>query len=79
MSVPSADALGWQVGTTRMVDVGDRSRHAVTLTGTFGAAPGSADHWELYTYAGTGELSLYMPGCAPAEIRSQVAWLVLRK
>ena len=32
----------------------------------------SADHWELYTYAGTGELSLYMPGCAPAEIRSGV-------
>jgi len=32
----------------------------------------SADHWELYTYAGSGELSLYMPGCAPAEIRSGV-------
>jgi len=32
----------------------------------------SAEHWELYTYAGSGELSLYMPGCAPAEIRSGV-------
>jgi len=30
----------------------------------------SADHWELYSYAGGGELSLYMPGCVPAEIRS---------
>ncbi|QDU30436.1 Planctomycete cytochrome C [Anatilimnocola aggregata] len=32
----------------------------------------SGDHWELYTYAATGELSLYMPGCKPAEIRSGV-------
>ena len=32
----------------------------------------SAEHWELYTYAGTGELSLYLPGFAPAEIRSGV-------
>ncbi|MGE0608088.1 MAG: DUF1553 domain-containing protein, partial [Pirellulales bacterium] len=32
----------------------------------------SADHWELYTYAGSGELSLYMPGFAPAEIKSGV-------
>jgi putative heme-binding domain-containing protein len=32
----------------------------------------SADHWELYTYAGSGELSLYMPGCAPAEVKSGV-------
>lgn len=47
LSVPSADALGWQVGTTRLVDVGNRRGHAVTLTGTFAAAPGSADHWEL--------------------------------
>ena len=32
----------------------------------------SAEHWELYTYAGTGELSLYLPGFQPAEIRSGV-------
>ena len=32
----------------------------------------SADHWELYSYAGGGDLSLYLPGCAPAEIRSGV-------
>ncbi|WP_425614948.1 DUF1549 domain-containing protein [Anatilimnocola sp. NA78] len=32
----------------------------------------SADHWELYTYAGSGELSLYLPGCKPAEIKSGV-------
>ncbi len=32
----------------------------------------SADHWELYTYAGAGDLSLYLPGCSPAEIRSGV-------
>jgi mono/diheme cytochrome c family protein len=30
----------------------------------------SSDHWELYTYAGTGELSAYLPGYAPAEIKS---------
>jgi putative heme-binding domain-containing protein len=30
----------------------------------------SGDHWELYTYAGSGELSLYLPGCEPAEIKS---------
>lgn len=30
----------------------------------------AADHWELYSYAGSGELSLYLPGCSPAEIRS---------
>ncbi|OQB84519.1 MAG: hypothetical protein BWX88_02579 [Planctomycetes bacterium ADurb.Bin126] len=30
----------------------------------------SATHWELYTYARKGDLSLYMPGCQPAEIRS---------
>jgi cytochrome c551/c552 len=33
----------------------------------------SADHWELYSYAGTGELSWYIPGYAPAEIKSGVA------
>jgi len=32
----------------------------------------SAEHWELYTYAGSGELSLYLPGFQPAEIRSGV-------
>jgi hypothetical protein len=30
----------------------------------------SATHWELYTYAGTGELCAYMPGYSPSEIRS---------
>ena len=33
----------------------------------------SADHWELYSYAGSGELSFYIPGFAPAEIKSGVA------
>jgi putative heme-binding domain-containing protein len=32
----------------------------------------SADHWEIYTYAGGGDFSLYLPGFAPAEIRSGV-------
>jgi putative heme-binding domain-containing protein len=32
----------------------------------------SGDHWELYSYAETGDLSLYLPGCSPAEIRSGV-------
>jgi hypothetical protein len=32
----------------------------------------SATHWELYTCAGTGVLSAYMPGYAPAEVRSDV-------
>jgi hypothetical protein len=32
----------------------------------------SSDHWEVYTYAGTGELSAYLPGYAPAEIKSGV-------
>ncbi len=30
----------------------------------------SSEHWEFYTYAGSGELSLYLPGCQPAEIKS---------
>jgi mono/diheme cytochrome c family protein len=32
----------------------------------------SADHWELYSYAGSGEFSLYLPGYQPAEIKSGV-------
>jgi uncharacterized small protein (DUF1192 family) len=32
----------------------------------------SADHWEMYSYAGAGDLSVYLPGYAPAEIRSGV-------
>ena len=32
----------------------------------------SRHHWELYTYANTGELSLYLPGFSPAEIKSGV-------
>ena len=32
----------------------------------------SQKHWELYTYAGSGELSLYLPGFSPAEIKSGV-------
>ena len=30
----------------------------------------SATHWELYSYAGRGDLSAYLPGYAPSEIRS---------
>lgn len=29
----------------------------------------SARHWELYSYAGAGDLSAYLPGYQPAEIR----------
>lgn len=32
----------------------------------------SAEHWELYTYAGTGALSAYFPGYTPSEIKSTV-------
>ncbi len=32
----------------------------------------SGDHWELYTYAGGGEFSVYLPGYEPAEIKSGV-------
>jgi hypothetical protein len=32
----------------------------------------SGDHWEIYTYAGSGEFSAYLPGYEPAEIRSGV-------
>jgi hypothetical protein len=32
----------------------------------------SSDHWEVYTYAGSGELSAYLPGYEPAEIKSGV-------
>ncbi len=31
----------------------------------------SLSHWELYSYKGDGTLSFYMPGNAPAEIRSR--------
>src|SRR5215471_861019 len=30
----------------------------------------SARHWELYSYAGAGDLSAYFPGYEPAETRS---------
>jgi beta-mannosidase len=30
----------------------------------------SGTHWELYTYAGSGYFSVYMPGYVPAEIKS---------
>ncbi len=36
-------------------------------------AKSSATHWELYTYAGSGALSWYMPGAQPAEIVSKAA------
>ncbi len=36
------------------------------------SAKESAEHWEIYTCAGSGEFSLYLPGYAPAEIRSGV-------
>ena len=32
----------------------------------------SATHWEFYTYAQSGELSFYVPGYQPAEIKSGV-------
>src|SRR6185503_18438693 len=32
----------------------------------------SSDHWELYTYAGSGVFSAYLPGFEPAEIQSAV-------
>jgi mono/diheme cytochrome c family protein len=32
----------------------------------------SAAHWELYTYSGSGEFSVYLPGYAPAEIKSGI-------
>jgi len=32
----------------------------------------SATHWELYSYASSGVLSVYMPGYAPAEVKSSV-------
>jgi len=35
-------------------------------------AKSSAGHWELYTYAGTGDFSVYLPGYAPSEIRSGI-------
>jgi type 1 glutamine amidotransferase/cytochrome c551/c552 len=33
----------------------------------------SARHWELYSYAGTGEFSAFLPGFQPAEIKTGVA------
>ena len=33
---------------------------------------GSFDHWEIYTYASSGEFSAYLPGFEPAEIKSGV-------
>jgi mono/diheme cytochrome c family protein len=32
----------------------------------------SSEHWEIYTYAGSGEFSAYLPGFSPAEIKSGV-------
>jgi len=32
----------------------------------------SSEHWEIYSYAGSGEFSAYLPGYAPAEIKSGV-------
>ncbi|MCC7376246.1 MAG: hypothetical protein IT581_16425 [Verrucomicrobiales bacterium] len=33
-------------------------------------AKSSPTHWELYTYAGTGELSFFVPGAEPPDLRS---------
>jgi hypothetical protein len=33
----------------------------------------SSEHWEVYTYAGSGEFSVYLPGYEPAEIKSGVS------
>lgn len=30
----------------------------------------SSDHWEIYSYAGSGEFSAYLPGFSPGEIKS---------
>ncbi len=27
-------------------------------------------HWEIYSYMGAGDLSVYLPGCTPAEVRT---------
>lgn len=32
----------------------------------------SSEHWELYSYAGQGDFSVYLPGYSPVEIRSGV-------
>src|SRR5690606_8194995 len=32
----------------------------------------SPQHWEIYSWAGTGELSAYLPGYEPAEVRSGI-------
>lgn len=32
----------------------------------------SGRHWELYSFAGSGVFSVYLPGCVPAEIKSAV-------
>jgi mono/diheme cytochrome c family protein len=32
----------------------------------------SAEHWEIYSYAGSGVFSVYLPGYAPAEVLSGV-------
>lgn len=32
----------------------------------------SSEHWELYTFAGTGELSVLLPGFSPAEVKCGV-------
>jgi hypothetical protein len=32
----------------------------------------SGEHWEIYSYAGSGEFSAYLPGYDPAEIKSGV-------
>src|SRR5205085_7840380 len=31
----------------------------------------SGQHWEIYSYAGSGAFSAYLPGMQPAEIRSK--------
>lgn len=31
-----------------------------------------ADHWQLFTFAGNGEFTVYLPGCEPDHVRSGV-------
>ena len=35
-------------------------------------AKSSSEHWEIYSFAGAGDFSAYLPGYAPATIRSGV-------
>ena len=46
-----------------------RSKDAFNLL-VANEAKASGSHWEIYSYAGSGFFSVYLPGYAPAEIKS---------